>query len=108
MPNPATDPVQLHSHDLKNTRDLRTLLLEAAYALLERPAVSDTHVYLHHCTLAKKRVAMESEQLKRIALPKIAQRIHLAVDHHADGGVLPTQSEHLSPQTDGRIADIQD
>lgn len=77
MPNPATDPVQLHSHDLKNTRDLRTLLLEAAYAVLERPAVIEVHVYLHQCTLAKKRVAMEFEQFKRIALPKIAKRIHL-------------------------------
>lgn len=77
MPNPADAPIQLHAHDLKNTRDLRTLLLEAAYALLERPAVTEVHVYLHHCTLAKKRVAMEFEQFKRVALPKIAERIHL-------------------------------
>ena len=77
MPNPADAPIQLHAHDLKNTRDLRTLLLEAAYALLERPAVTEVHVYLHHCTLAKKRVAMEFEQFKRIALPIIAKRIHL-------------------------------
>ena len=69
--------LQLHSHDLKNTRDLRTLLLQAAYALLEHPRGIDVHIYLHHCTLAKKRVAMEFEQFKRIALPKIAHRIHL-------------------------------
>jgi hypothetical protein len=77
MPNQADAPIQLHSHDLKNTRDLRTLLLEAAYASLERPAVTEVHVYLHHCTLAKKRVAMEFEQFKQIALSKIAKRIKL-------------------------------
>lgn len=77
MINEQGDSLQLHSHDLKNTRDLRTLLLEAAYALLERPAVTEVHIYLHQCTLAKKRVAMEFEQFKGIALPKIAKRIHL-------------------------------
>jgi len=69
--------LQLHSHDLKNTRDLRTLLLQAAYALLEHPRGIDVHIYLHHCTLAKKRVAMEFEQFKRIALSTIAKHIHL-------------------------------
>lgn len=77
MPDQANAPIQLHSHDLKNTRDLRTLLLEAAYASLELPAISEVHVHLHHCTLAKKRVAMEFEQFKLIALPKIAKRIQL-------------------------------
>lgn len=77
MSNQSDIPTQLHSHDLKNTRDLRTLFLEAAYTLLERPAATDVHIYLHHCTLAKKRVAMEFEQFKQIALPKIGKRIKL-------------------------------
>lgn len=77
MPNPSDLPIQLHSHDLKNTRELRTLLLEAAYALQERPAGSEAHIYLLHCTLAKKRVAMEFDQFKQIALPKIGRRIKL-------------------------------
>lgn len=77
MPNQSVPPIQLHSHDLKNTRDLRTLLLEAAYALQERPAAAEVHIYLHHCTLAKKRVITEFEKFKQIALPKIGKRIKL-------------------------------
>lgn len=67
----------LQSHDLKNTRDLRTLLLDAAYELLAQPDLTDTHIYLFGCTLAKQRVAMEVEQFKRITQPRIAERIHL-------------------------------
>jgi hypothetical protein len=68
---------QLRSHDLKNTRDLRSLLLDAAYELQARPNFSDAHIYLHGCTLAKKRVEMEVEQFKRIAQQYIAERIVL-------------------------------
>jgi hypothetical protein len=68
---------RLHSHDLKNTRDLRTLLLDAAYELQNKADFTDAHIYLHNCTLAKKRVEMEVEQFKRIALPHIGQRITL-------------------------------
>lgn len=46
--------IQLQSCDLKNTRDLRTLLLEAAYELKAQPDLADAHVYLFGCTLAKK------------------------------------------------------
>lgn len=67
--------LQLQSHDLKNTRDLRTLLLEAAYELQAQPDLADAHVYLFGCTLAKKRVDMEVEQFKSIAHPHIAGRI---------------------------------
>lgn len=77
MPIPSNPSIQLHSHDLKNTRDLRTLLLEAAYGLVEHPAITEAHIYLHNCTLAKKRVVMEFEQFKQIALPKIGKRIKL-------------------------------
>jgi len=68
---------QLQSHDLKNTRDLRTLLLDAAYELQAQPNLTDAHIYLHSCTLAKKRVEMEVEQFKRITQPNIAGRISL-------------------------------
>ncbi|OGB33742.1 MAG: hypothetical protein A3F78_03780 [Burkholderiales bacterium RIFCSPLOWO2_12_FULL_61_40] len=67
----------LQSHDLKNTRDLRTLLVDAAYVLLAQPDLTDAHINLHHCTLAKKRVGMEVEQFKRITHSRIAERIHL-------------------------------
>ncbi|MBB1073242.1 hypothetical protein HUU62_02290 [Rhodoferax sp. 4810] len=69
--------VQLLSHDLKNTRDLRTLLLDAAYELQAQPDLIDAHIYLHSCTLAKKRVEMEVEQFKRITQPHIARHILL-------------------------------
>jgi len=68
---------QIQSQDLKNTRDLRTLLLEAAYQLLKQPDFTDAHIYLHNCTLARRRVEMEVEQFKRIAQPYIARRIHI-------------------------------
>ena len=68
---------QLQSHDLKNTRDLRTLLLDAAYQLQAQPDLTDAHIYLHSCTLAKKRVELEVEQFKRITKPHISGRIML-------------------------------
>lgn len=67
--------IQRQSHDLKNTRDLRTLLLDAAYEVQSRPDLADARVYLHNCRLAKKRVEAEVEQFKRIAQPRIAKRI---------------------------------
>ena len=68
---------QLQSHDLKNTRDLRTLLLDAAYGLFAQPDFADAHIYLHNCTLAKKRVEMELEQFKSITQLNITGRILL-------------------------------
>lgn len=67
--------LQLQSHDLKNTRDLRTLLLEAAYGLQAQPDLADAQVYLFGCMLAKKRGDMEVEQFKSITQPHIAGRI---------------------------------
>ena len=67
--------LQLQSHDLKNTRDLRTLLLDAAYELQAQPDYTDAHIYLFGCTLAKKRVDMEFEQFKSITHQHIAGRI---------------------------------
>jgi len=68
---------QMQSHDLKNTRDLRTLLLDAAYELQAQPDLTDAHIYLHSCTLTKKRVEMEVDQFKRITQPNIGGRILL-------------------------------
>lgn len=77
----VTDALGRHfnrqSHDLKNTRDLRTILLDAAYELQARPDLTDAHIYLHSCTLAKKRVEMEVEQFKRITQSHIAGSITL-------------------------------
>lgn len=58
--------LQLQSQDLKNTRDLRTLLLEAAYEFQAQPDLTDAHIYLFGCTMVKKRVDMEVEQFKSI------------------------------------------
>jgi hypothetical protein len=67
--------LQLHSQDLKNTRDLRTLLLEAAYEMQAQPDFVDASISLFGCSLAKKRVEMEIEQFKSVAHPSIAGRI---------------------------------
>jgi hypothetical protein len=67
--------LHLQSDGLKNTRDLRSLLLDAAYELQARPDLADTHIHLFRCTLAKKRVEIEFEQFKRIAQPQVGQRI---------------------------------
>lgn len=67
--------LRLQSHDLKNTRDLRTLLLDAAYQLQAQPDLTDAHVYLFGCTLAKKRVGTEVELFKSVTHPHIAGRI---------------------------------
>jgi hypothetical protein len=69
--------LQLQSHDLKNTRDLRSLLLEAAYELQAQPDLADAQIYLFGCTLAKKRVDIEFEQFKSITYQYIAGRILL-------------------------------
>lgn len=69
--------IQLQSHDLKNTRDLRTLLLEAAYELQAQSDVTDADVCLFNCTLAKKRVNIEVDQFKSIVHPHIANRIRV-------------------------------
>jgi hypothetical protein len=83
--------LQLQSHDLKNTRDLRTLLLDAAYELQAQPDFVDAHVYLFGCTLAKRRVDMEVEQFKSIVQLHIAGRILV---HHIRAAA--RQSEQLA------------
>lgn len=85
---------QVESHGLKNTRDLRTLLLDAAYRLQAQPDVVDAHVYLQGCTLAKKRVGMEIELFRRLAHPHIVERIKI---HDSRSASQPTQT----PVTDG-------
>lgn len=89
--------LQLQSQDLKNTRDLRTLLLDAAYELQTHPELADAHIYLFGCTLAKKRVDMEVEQFKSITHPRIAGRM-LVHDIRAatrQRGQLATKGPHL-------------
>lgn len=91
---------QLQSHDLKNTRDLRTLLLDAAYELQAQSELTDAHIYLHNCTLAKKRVEMEVDQFKRITHPSIAGRIML---HDIRG--MAKQSEMLAMDSTSPVSD---
>lgn len=91
---------QLQAHDLKNTRDLRTLLLDAAYELQAQPDLTDANIYLHNCTLAKKRVEMEVDQFKRITHPGIARRIML---HDIRG--MTQQSEILAIEGTSPVRD---
>lgn len=89
--------LQLQSHDLKNTRDLRTLLLDAAYQLQAQSDLTDAHVYLYGCTLAKKRVGTEVELFRSVTHPDIAGRV-LVHDLRAvarSKAVLSTDGPHL-------------
>ena len=76
--------LELHADDLRNTRDLRSLLLDAAYELQSQADLADVHIYLFGCSLAKKRVEMELRQFKSIALPRLAERV-LVHDIRKDG-----------------------
>ena len=88
--------LQLQSYDLKNTRDLRTLLVDVAFQLLGQPDHADAHIYLHNCKLAKRRVEMEVEQFKRITQPHIAQRIHL---HDIRGTIQQSEGPAMNSAT---------
>ena len=92
--------LHLQSHDLKNTRDLRSLLLEAAYELQAQPDLADAQIYLFGCTLVKKRVDMEFEQFKSITRPQITGRI-LVHDVRS-----PRQSEQLAMERPELVNDL--
>jgi len=92
---------QLQSHDLKNTRDLRTLLLDAAYVLQAQPELTDAHIYLHNCALAKNRVEMEVDQFRKITRPNIAGRVVLH-DIRATAG----QRDMLAVEGTSAVRDI--
>jgi hypothetical protein len=70
-----TDHVTREVIDLKNTRDLRTLLLQAAYDLQSHPAHVDITIVLRHCQLLRKRVQSEVDLFKSICQPELAERI---------------------------------
>lgn len=89
----------LQSYDLKNTRELRTLLLDAAYVIQSQPEFTDVHVYLHNCTLARKRIELEFEQFKRIARANIMQRILI----HDLRNIKP--DEHLVMRGQAQVGD---
>lgn len=63
--------------DLKNTRDLRVLLLQAVYDLESQPQHGETTILLHHCQLLRKRVQSEVDLFKSICQPTLAQRIRV-------------------------------
>ena len=92
---------QFQSYDLKNTRDLRTLLVDAASQLMGQPDHADAHIYLHNCTLARRRVEMEVEQFKSITQPHIGRRIHLH-----DRRTNAQQSERRALDVDLSVGDL--
>lgn len=91
--DPQGSSLYLTSHDLKNTRELRTLLLEAAYQLQAQPTINHAYIQLINCTLTKRRLAMEVELFKSIATPQIASRILIVpvsiTGQHQDGRLKP-------------------
>jgi hypothetical protein len=50
--------LQFRSHGLRNTRDLHTLLLEAAYALQAHPELDGADIALWDCALSKNAVQL--------------------------------------------------
>lgn len=65
------------SQDLRNTRDLRSLLLETAYELQGRTDMAEAHIILERCQLARGGVEAEFEQFLGIAARAIRSRIQL-------------------------------
>lgn len=70
--------------DLKNTRDLRTILVEAALDLHRRPDYTDAKIMLHDSKMAAKRIRQEVEGFKQITQPGLANRISV-IDMRGDG-----------------------
>lgn len=92
------DGVQLKvvSQDLRNTRDLRSLLLETAYELRSRMDISGAQVLLERCQLARRTVEAEFEQFQRIAVHAISSRIQLDLDPSSVQAPGPRSLEPLS------------
>lgn len=61
--------------DLRSTRELRTLLLQAVYELHERPCSEGATLILISCQLSRKRVLSEVELFKAICQPDLADRL---------------------------------
>lgn len=81
--------IQFPSHGLRNTRDLHTLLLEAAYALQANPEVEGADIAMWDCALSKSAVQREVEQFRSICRPPISRRLRV-LDSRAS---LPEQSQ---------------
>lgn len=69
--------LQCPSHGLRNSRDLHTLLLEAAYALQAHPELDSVDIALWDCALSKSAVQREVEQFRTICRPAVARRLHV-------------------------------
>lgn len=82
--------LQCPSHGLRNTRDLHTLLLEAAYALQAHPELDGADIALWDCALSKNSVQLEVEQFRAICRPAIARRLRV-LDSRVG---LPEQSQN--------------
>lgn len=67
--------LNLQATDLKNTRDLRTLLLDAVYELQAQRGLTDARVTLLNCKLAYHRVKTEVEWFKKSVHPALAKKL---------------------------------
>lgn len=65
------------SYALQNTRDLRSLMLDAAYALQEHPDAIRAQIALQVCTLSKSTVQREVDQFLATCRPSLARRLQV-------------------------------
>lgn len=72
-----TQKLVFHSYALQNTRDLRSLMLDAAYALQERPDAIRAQIALQDCTLSKGTVEREVDQFLATCRPPLARRLQV-------------------------------
>lgn len=80
-----TPEILLTSFDLKNTRDLRTLLLEAAYTLLKHPNAASVQIALYNTILSRSTIQGERDRFLSICAPSIATKIHITdLSEHAE------------------------
>lgn len=63
---------------LKNTRDLRTLMVEAAFALQKSPEIHRANIAVKEgSTLSQYAIQRETEQFLAMCRPHIAERLHI-------------------------------
>jgi hypothetical protein len=77
---------------LKNTRDLRTLMVEAAFALQKSPEIYSAHIAVQESsTLSQYAIQREREQFLAMCQPHIAARLHI-VDLRVKAPIVPDRA----------------
>lgn len=84
------------AHKLRNTRDLRTLLLEMSYLLLNEHTLRGAHIELIDCSLTRRTVESEFTQFLQVTTPRISKLIHLRQIRSNE--CLDTHTSLIAPQ----------